>query len=118
MQKDEVERERFRERVEHYPAEYFVFVDEMFTNNRTRRRRRGRARRGKAAYMPEFFSSKQKNMNTLIAACNINGMVKDACHVSDHNNSREDFVEYVRKKLIPRLGPFPGIVVSYADSIV
>ena len=94
--------------IRNIPTDYFVFVDEMSATNRTRRRRRGRAGRGKAAYMREFFSKTDLNMNTLIAACNSGGMLVDACAVTNHNNSRDDFEEYVSTVLLPSLGPFPG----------
>ena len=113
MQRSGEERARYWKEISYYSVEWLVFVDEMSATNRRRRRRRGRAKKGKVAYQQERFAKGSQDMNTLIAACNIHGMLIDACVVTDCNNTKEDFEKYMREALSRVLRPFPGSILIH-----
>jgi transposase len=108
MQRDEIEVARYKRAISGYKPKYMIFIDEMSATNRTRRRRFGRFLRGKKALMREHFGNSNPDINSLIAACNIHGMVLDACVITNKNNNRADFEDYVRSVLSPVLGRYPG----------
>lgn len=107
-----MERARYLQEIADFDSDCLIFIDEMSATNRIRRRRRGRAGKGKVAYMPEFFGKSNPNVNSLIAACNKKGMVLDACVLTDHNNNRADFEHYCREILEPCIGRYPGNLPS------
>ena len=51
MLQDAAERAAYLEELANYPPHTLIYVDEMSTTNRTKRRRRGRARRGRVPFM-------------------------------------------------------------------
>ena len=91
------------------PGGLYLWMKCASATNRRKRRRRGRSRRGQVAYQPEWFEKGSQELNTLIAACNINGMMVDACVVTHDNCDRESFITYVRDGLAKVLQPFPGM---------
>jgi hypothetical protein len=118
IQRNEAERARYKAATRHIPIEYLIYIDEMSVTNRRKRRRRGRAKKGKVPYMREWFEKGSENLNTLIAACNIHGMVLDACIITEYNNKREDFERYMEDALSKVLGPYPGSCILFCVSSI
>jgi hypothetical protein len=106
--RSEPETAKYLAEIRNYPVEYLIFVDEMSATNRRKRRRRGRAKKGRVPYMKEWFEKGSQDLNTLIAACNIHCMLIDACVVTNFSNTKEDFEKYMRDALSRVLRPFPG----------
>jgi hypothetical protein len=63
--------------------------------------------RGKQALIREM--TRMMDTNALIAACNLDGMIHDGCHVTSENTCKEDFEHYVIDILGPHLTSYPGI---------
>lgn len=107
MQQDERERENYRNEIKFLDVECFVFLDEMSAQNRHFRRRRGRSKRGTPCCMREM--ARLLDSNTLIAACNLHGMIIEGCHVTSQNTTRKMFEDYIIYILGPHLSAYPGI---------
>ena len=98
------ERERFLRGIAGIGAHCLVFVDETHKDRRAARRSRGWSPRGKETNVTEHFA---QDMNyTLIAAANIEGIVRDACEVFDVNVDGEIFCTWFENFLAPNLGSF------------
>lgn len=95
-----------------------VFVDESAKDRNSSRRRRSWSRRGQTPFRQSYIATRDANRYTLIAACDINGFVVDACDTvlrergdNDPDPTRgtvdgERFKQWVVDKLIPILGKY------------
>ena len=109
-QRDDVQRQAFKDRIEGLEAECFIFVDETHCNARTGLRRFGWVRRGMGPPVSlETFAGRQF---TLIAAINgVVGVIPDACRVIEHTaqapgTTSRDFENYVDDNLYFVLGNY------------
>lgn len=101
----------------HDPSQ-LIFVDESAKDRNSSRRRRSWSRRGLTPFRKAYFAGSHFKRYTLIAACDINGFVLEACETvlrehgaADNNPSRgtvdgERFKLWVEEKLIPVLGKY------------
>jgi hypothetical protein len=131
-QRDEQRREEYRQELgEIDDPTMFVFLDESQWN-RSDRRRRSWAPRGRDNRMTEYLFGGRSYM--LLAACDINGMVLEMCDVVPSKRSSRDkcpyrgtvdtdrFKLYLREMVIPHLGNYvrgePHSVVVFDNAPV
>jgi hypothetical protein len=103
-----VERRRYQREISCYPPEYLIFLDEMSTTGPKFRRRRGRIRNGQRAVMVRPLGPPGQTGNSLIAACNIRGVMVQCCVITYQNLTKEGFKNYIINTLGPHLQPYPG----------
>jgi transposase len=120
LQRDEEERREFLESIEHFLVNpnQLVFLDEAQKDRNASRRRRSWARRGKGAFRDAYFNGTRNKRYTLIAACDIDGFIINACQIVPQQTSNDDMDEthgtvdrerfklWVEEKLVPILGNF------------
>ena len=95
-----------------------VYVDETARGANASRRRRAWAPQGIQAIVNAPFTREHDKRYSLIAACDWNGFIIDACHVVERESGKTDnnpdrgtvdtdrFVEYIRDLLVPLLGRY------------
>ena len=98
-----------------HPSE-LVFVDESQKDRNSSRRRRIWYKRGLSPFRKAIFSGNKGVRYTLLAACDWNGFIWEACETVRQKSSSGDadptrgtidgdrFLEWVRTKLVPTLG--------------
>jgi transposase len=95
-----------------------IFIDESAKDRNSSRRRRSWSRRGQTPFRHAYFAGTNAKRYTLLAACDINGFVIEACDTverehgsADNNPTRgtvdgERFKLWVEHKLVPTLGKY------------
>jgi hypothetical protein len=119
-QRSEVERDRYRQRLESHLTrpEQLVFIDETHKSANASRRQRAWSKKGVTPVFDAFFEEEFRRRYTLIAACDIDGFVIEACKLVEREHGKNDrdpdrgtvdmerFEKYVEESLVPVLGKF------------
>ena len=88
-----------------FDPECMIFTDESHVDDRSSRRRMGRALKGKKAKVYEFLG--RGNSHSILAAMNIEGFVINACRCVDFTINESVFMTWAREYLAPVLGVYP-----------
>ena len=98
-----------------------VFVDESAKDRNSSRRRRSWSKKGQTPFQPAYLAQSSSNRYTLIAACDVNGFIVEACETvlrergaADRDPTRgtvdgERFKLWVEQKLVPLLGKYDAM---------
>ncbi len=119
-QQNVIERSMYQDRLVKYLGDpkYAIFVDETHKSANASRRRRAWSKVGVTPVIDAKFEEDFRTRYTLIAACDINGFVVDACKIVERERSATDndpdrgtvdsarFLEYVEECLCPCLGKY------------
>lgn len=89
-----------------FDPECMIFIDESHVDDRSSRRRMGRALKGKKAKVYEFLG--RGNSHSILAAMNIDGFVLKACRTLDFTVNESVFMTWARECLAPVLGAYPN----------
>jgi len=106
IQQDGAERARFRARMARGDFDHrnCIVIDEASVGRNHARRRRGYGTRGRRVVFHDVFG--KFNNGTLMAACDCDGFVRDACEFIPYTMDSERFVQWVRDGLCPVLGNY------------
>jgi transposase len=120
LQRNDEERERYKDGLHafvHDPAQ-LIFLDETQKDRNSSRRRRYWSPRGQSPFRDAYFEGSHGKRYTLMAACDINGFVMEACDIVERETSAEDndptrgtvnrerFLLWIEEKLLPVLGKY------------
>jgi hypothetical protein len=105
-QRDVQKRSAYANFIWNMPRDYMVSVDESHVDDATARRKYGRGRRGVPVRSYTRFGNTWGC--SVIGACDINGMIPEACYLDFDGVGADTCTTYVRHILVPRLRPFPG----------
>ena len=95
-----------------------IYIDESQKDRNSSRRRRSWSKRGQSPFRPAYLQSAHGRRYSLIAACDIDGFVLEACETVDQSTGQNDndptrgtvdgdrFKLWVEEKLIPVLGNY------------
>jgi hypothetical protein len=95
-----------------------VFIDESSKGRNASRRRRHWSVRGKTPFLDTLFTGSHGKTYTLLAACDLDGFISEACEVVERESGSEDndptrgtidgerFEMWIEQKLCPVLGSY------------
>ena len=98
-QRDRLKRGMYCDTVARLVASWLVFIDESHKDNRSQRRRRGWARRGHPAIV--YKSLTRGTKYSMIGACDLSGMIIDACTVVEGNVNSDVLNKWTEEELCP-----------------
>lgn len=111
-QQNELDRNAYKTAIEQcviFP-EQVVFLDETFKGRNASRQRRCWLPRGVTPVLIEHFSGHHTKRYSMLAACSINGFLKEACAIvrrdEDGTVDLVRFLEWVKSNLCPLLGRY------------
>ena len=89
---DDEERQRFLQRLRDVilHPDQLVFVDESHKDRNSSRRRRMWWKRGSSPWRNAYFAGSHSKRYSLIAACDINGFIVEACETVEHSRGQGD----------------------------
>ena len=99
IERDALARMQYRNAVRYYLARCLVFIDESHKDDRSQRRRRGWSKRGKPAVVHRRTSRGTKY--SMLGACDINGMILEACDAVEGTVDSDVFNDWVERRLCP-----------------
>ena len=102
IRQDAEERMRYRNAVRYCRASSLVFIDESHKDDRSQRRRRGWSLRGTPAVVYSPISRGTKY--SMLGACDINGMMLDACDAVEGMVDSEVLNHWAEHRLCPTYG--------------
>jgi DDE superfamily endonuclease len=117
---DEEERNEYQQAINTMVAypEMLVYLDESQKDRNSSRRRRMWSKRGQSPFRTAYFDGSHRKRYTLLAACDIDGFIFEACETVEQSRGVEDgdmtrgtidterFNMWVEEKLIPTLGRY------------